>query len=90
MFCIRPLTPPNDRWTPHQWPLGSAEYRKYYERCVDKLLARIPQNKVTLDYKDLPENKVTLDYKNLPVFTAQSNLTTSSRPDVLKKRSVVW
>ena len=26
MFCIRPLTPPNDRWTPHQWPLGSAEY----------------------------------------------------------------
>ncbi len=51
---------------------------KYYERCVDKLLARIPKN------------KVTLDYKNLPVFTAQSNLTTSSRPDVLKKRSVVW
>lgn len=51
---------------------------KYYERCVDKLLARIPKN------------KVTLDYKNLPVFTAQSNLTTSSRPDVLKERSVVW
>ena len=25
MFCIRPLTPPNDRWTPHQWPLGPAE-----------------------------------------------------------------
>ena len=47
---------------------------KYYERCVDKLLARIPKN------------KETLDYKNLPVFTAQSNLTTSSRPDVLKKK----
>ena len=47
---------------------------KYYERCVGKLKTRIEKNGVRLDYKDLP------------VFTAQSSLTTSSRPDVLKKK----
>lgn len=25
IFCNRPLTPLDDRWSPHQWPLGSAE-----------------------------------------------------------------
>ena len=47
---------------------------KYYERCVDKLKTRIQKN------------SLTLDYNNLPVFTAQSNMTRSSRPDELKKK----